>query len=245
LSTARATIFALANRSSILRFDPTDPENFETLNDPDDFPATTLCFDRNGNYLITEQLSSPPQRIASIDATTGDLTVLVDNLATLLPGNLFLEASGVDSTDQIFLGSPGGGLAVVRPGPPLAGEVLVNGFSGFQVSDLAIIAERQRDCPPDGDGDGINNCIRQPNASQDDFDNDGIGDTCETNTVLADIDGSGIVDGLDLARYGRAAGNQCGDTRYDPAIDLNRDCAIDDDDLAILDANFGASHSGV
>lgn len=242
-------IIALANREAVLRFDPSDPDNFETLNDPGDFPAATLCFDQNGNYVISEQSTSPTRRVASIDAATGDLTVLIDDLTAILPGNSFFEAAGIDSSDQIFLGSPGGGLAVARPGNPATGEVLVGGFGGVQVSDLAIMSERQRDCTPDTDSDGVNdcddNCIRQTNTNQADFDADGIGDACETDAVLADIDGSGLVDGFDLARFGRAAGSQCGDPTYDAAVDLNRDCVIDDNDRAILEASFGASHSGV
>lgn len=59
---------------------------------------------------------------------------------------------------------------------------------------------------------------------------------------LADADGTTRVDGLDLARLGRAFGAQCGDARFDPAVDFDRAyCTIDGDDLAILAADFGQS----
>jgi dockerin type I repeat protein/thrombospondin type 3 repeat protein/matrixin len=101
-------------------------------------------------------------------------------------------------------------------------------------------------CPPgvaDSDGDGVcdpdDNCPTTRNSNQADFDGDGIGDACETGARLADIDLSGRVDGLDLARLGRAFGAAAGVPRYDAAADLDRDGQVDGADLALFAAQFG------
>lgn len=88
---------------------------------------------------------------------------------------------------------------------------------------------------------GADNCPTVSNASQSDFDDDGFGDACETGVTLADIDQSLRVDGFDFARLARAFGSACAQPRYDAPSDLNFDCAIDGDDLALLAAQFGKS----
>jgi hypothetical protein len=96
----------------------------------------------------------------------------------------------------------------------------------------------------DSDGDGIHNacdnCRTTPNTDQTDSDSDGRGDACEIGINLADADLSGRVDGLDLARLGRAFGAGCPDPRFDPAVDFDRNCEVDGDDVALL-ASFFAS----
>jgi hypothetical protein len=101
-------------------------------------------------------------------------------------------------------------------------------------------------CPAgiaDSDGDGIcdpdDNCPAMKNTNQADFDGDGFGDACETGALRADIDLSGRVDGIDLARLGRAFGASTGSQRYDAAADLDRDGQVDGADLALLAAQFG------
>lgn len=59
----------------------------------------------------------------------------------------------------------------------------------------------------------------------------------------ADMDGSGAVDGRDLAILARAFATFSGDVRYDPVADLDGDGAVDGVDLALLAASFGRTFS--
>lgn len=56
-----------------------------------------------------------------------------------------------------------------------------------------------------------------------------------------DLDGSGRVDGVDLAIFGRAYGRQAGDGQYDEDADFDGDGVVDGDDLAVLASFFGQS----
>jgi hypothetical protein len=98
----------------------------------------------------------------------------------------------------------------------------------------------------DNDGDlicsSIDNCPAVPNANQANTDADPYGDACEVGVLLADVDLSGRVDGLDLAWLGRAFGSSRGGARYDAAVDLDRDGLVDGDDLALLAPEFGKSY---
>ena len=97
---------------------------------------------------------------------------------------------------------------------------------------------------PDGDADGVtdcvDNCANAANADQQDFDADGLGDACEDPRTTSDADGSGRVDGTDLARLARAFATACAEYRYDPSVDIDRDCDIDGDDLAAMASRFGS-----
>lgn len=55
----------------------------------------------------------------------------------------------------------------------------------------------------------------------------------------ADIDGSGAVDGRDLAILARAFGSLSGEALYSAEADLNADGVVDGSDLAILASRFG------
>ena len=59
----------------------------------------------------------------------------------------------------------------------------------------------------------------------------------ELNSV--DLDGSGRVDGFDLARAGRAFGRSQGDAGFDPLVDFTRDGTIDGSDLGTMSIVFG------
>ncbi len=56
----------------------------------------------------------------------------------------------------------------------------------------------------------------------------------------ADTDGSGRVDGIDLARLGHGFGGSPGAERWDPDLDLNGDGVVDGVDLALLSGYFGS-----
>jgi len=110
----------------------------------------------------------------------------------------------------------------------------VIGADGY--GGLAVIAF---DADADGLLDPADNCPVAANAGQEDFDEDGIGDACESGVILADADRSGRVDGGDLARLGRAFAASCGEARYDAGVDYDRSCLVSGDDLAILSAWWG------
>lgn len=96
-------------------------------------------------------------------------------------------------------------------------------------------------CTDDGDSfaDPVDNCPLVANQSQADVNGDGVGDACESNASFADIDGSGRVDGFDLARLGRAFGALLGSARYDLAADLDHNGVVDGTDLALFAPEFG------
>lgn len=56
---------------------------------------------------------------------------------------------------------------------------------------------------------------------------------------LGDVDGSGFVDGFDLAQVGRAFASIVGQPHYSAAADLNQDAQVDGDDLAFVAAALG------
>ena len=53
-----------------------------------------------------------------------------------------------------------------------------------------------------------------------------------------DVDGSGRVDGFDLARLARAFGTTFSDPNFDPSVDLDGDGDVDGIDLANLANSF-------
>jgi len=55
-----------------------------------------------------------------------------------------------------------------------------------------------------------------------------------------DLDGSGRVDGMDLAILGRSFGSYIGDWRYSELADIDNSGAVDGEDLALLAAYFGS-----
>jgi bacillopeptidase F (M6 metalloprotease family) len=63
----------------------------------------------------------------------------------------------------------------------------------------------------------------------------------EIDPRRVDMDGSGIVDGMDLAILARAFGTFDGEALYDTRADLNADGTVDGLDLAALGARFGES----
>jgi hypothetical protein len=95
------------------------------------------------------------------------------------------------------------------------------------------------DSDSDGVDDPMDNCAEVANGAQEDFDDDGVGDTCEVGPILADVDNSGFVDGFDLFRVALAFGSACREPRYQASADLDRNCLVDGVDLIILARYFG------
>ncbi len=100
----------------------------------------------------------------------------------------------------------------------------------------------------DSDGDAVadcrDNCGSVDNLDQSDWDGDGFGDSCESGTLLADIDLSGRVDGFDLIVLGRSFGGSLLQPTRGPFLaeaDLDRNEEVDGIDLAILASEWGRS----
>ena len=101
--------------------------------------------------------------------------------------------TGYDSGNSIWLGSDCDSDGVLN------GDELTNGTDSYSGSF-------QGDTDNDGIADGDDNCPSTYNPAQHDFDNDGIGDVCDT-----DIDNDGVANESDL----------CGDTIAGIKVDVN------------------------
>ena len=110
-------------------------------------------------------------------------------------------------------------------------------------ADVACSADCSTVLDSDSDrvADCADNCPGLANQQQQDFDEDGMGDACETGVRVCDINRSGRVDGMDLALLGRMFGRTCSSSGFDRAADLNRDCTVDGEDLALIASLFGHS----
>ena len=128
-------------------------------------------------------------------------------------------------------------------GSGLTGDNRCTGGETLSCDDncRSIPNEGQADSDADGVGTVCDNCPTISNSSQADFDLDGMGDACESGVDLADIDGTGRVDGYDLARLGMAFGSHRGTARYDAGTDLSRDDEVGGLDLSILGDWFGTA----
>lgn len=124
--------------------------------------------------------------------------------------------------------------------PAMAALVFAGSFPSWPAAQAAGCSPDEMVSDADGDGtvDCDDNCPLVANAPQEDFDGDGLGDSCETGPVLADIDNSGRVDGFDLALFGRAFATAPTDPNYDPRADLDRDGDVSGMDQATLANDF-------
>ncbi|MFQ5767838.1 MAG: hypothetical protein ACE5ID_07635, partial [Acidobacteriota bacterium] len=81
---------------------------------------------------------------------------------------------------------------------------------------------------PDLAGTPLGSVVRVPNVVQ-----------VFSEVSRVDLDGSGRVDGLDLARLARQFGLSQGQVGFDPAADLDLDGDVDGDDLIVMSIDFG------
>jgi hypothetical protein len=156
---------------------------------------------------------------------TGELGVCVEGHLVCREGALACDPTMSPSTEVCASG----------------GDEDCDGFTNTRDPDCILACQGVQGIDVDLDGvpNCADNCPQTPNRPQDDFDEDATGDACETGAVAADIDRSGRVDGLDLARLARAFGYQCAEANYTPASDFDHNCICDGDDLARMAAVFG------
>ncbi len=91
---------------------------------------------------------------------------------------------------------------------------------------------------PDADADavpdGLDNCLEAPNGDQRDDDADGFGTVCD-----ADFDNDLLIGLTDMQRLADSLGQRCGQSGYDPALDVNGDCTVGLPDFAALAGSLG------
>jgi hypothetical protein len=165
--------------------------------------------------------------------------------------------NGLGPTECATFHTPSGGAAALLSdagtctddGDPLADPIdncpLVSNENQTDTNGNGV-GDACEGCPAgqtDADSDGVcsatDNCPTVANANQANFDGDPYGDACETGALRADADLSGRVDGIDLARLGRAFGAVAGGARYSATVDFDRNGVIDGSDLALMAPVFG------
>jgi hypothetical protein len=67
------------------------------------------------------------------------------------------------------------------------------------------------------------------------------GDTSAATPSLPDLNGDGIVDGIDMLRLSVSFGSDSADARYNSEADVNSDGSVDGDDLALVASDYGLS----
>jgi hypothetical protein len=82
--------------------------------------------------------------------------------------------------------------------------------------------------------DGEDNCVAVANADQRDTNQDGYGNSCDT-----DYNNDGVVGGPDFQQLISAFGSSTGDPAYDPDLDSNGDGVIGGTEYILLLTNYG------
>jgi len=137
----------------------------------------------------------------------------------------------VDSNDDGVIGvSDFGLLGSQTNGPP--------GPSGLSCATVSPTTIPCAAGTPDTDGDGVgdlaDNCVDEPNASQDDSNLDGIGTACDP-----DYNNDGDVDDIDYEIFANAFGSSTGAPNFNPDCDHNGDGVVGAPDFGTLGSHFG------
>ena len=200
--------------------------------------ARRVLGDVNGDYKVSaaDIVEALPQVGGGLDAADAD------------------QDGSVDATDIAIIQSQMGETACSQ----LEGDA--NGDKQVDVYDLIVTyisigsSLTQFDCDKDGDVDvndywTVNDAIGSiaSDALEGDINGDWVVDDADvdlldavfgTSWTQADIDGSGAINATDLLSLNSAYGNASGEAN-DGDIDMN--CGVDAQDLALLQATFGTS----
>ena len=167
---------------------------------------------------------------------TGDLPPAPVNSIALSPGLLIVgtEVGVYYSTDTgaswhaLGTGLPMVPVMDLRVHEPTRTLYAATFGRGMWKTDLPII---------DADGDGVpdasDNCTQVSNPTQCDSNGDGYGNACD-----ADLDGSGVINFVDLAIMRTAFFTSPGDPAWNPDADLDCNGAVSFPDLGIMKASF-------
>lgn len=114
---------------------------------------------------------------------------------------------------------------------------VVAGFCLVVGLPLAAMAGPTPGGPSAADGDGVedffDNCYLDSNADQKDFDHDGCGDVCDS-----DSNNDGVVNALDLGAFKGTYLKQEGDPGYDGNYDATCEGIVNAVDLGVFKGNY-------
>jgi hypothetical protein len=174
-------------------------------------PSDILLGDGNENtFTISGPNSGTVDGISfsnfeNLDGSSGDDTFYV-------AAGISISISGGDDFDTVIVTLPAGSNLIISP--TVESIVYVYGDS-------------------DGDGfsDDVDNCPNKSNPSQEDLDDDGLGDICDD-----DVDGDGVFNGVDNCTL--VANADQSDTDGDGS---GNECDTDDDNDGVVDADDNCS----
>lgn len=201
---------------------------------PDDgLPASVYYRDQDGDLFgdpamsIQDCRTTPPTGYVSAPGDCNDTVATVNPGAAELCDGLDNDCStgSVDGSDEDGFGSL---CATDGADVDLCPEGVLSCAQGSLVcADLS--------------GDSPEICA---NTQDDDCDGASDENGCVSGASVSDTNGSGRVDGFDLAELARAFNARIGSPLFAPSLDLDKNGIIDGDDVDLLGRNFGQSTTG-